>query len=497
MSIFKRRLENEKTEKEIAALQRDLRVIKFEMQGYIDALTGEESSNTYGLNNYRDYQRAIAAINTKYENSAPWGNGLTANIIDFRAAVAISSGPQYKPAERATLRQRDEEGAEIGSGEGPGEEIESEKEMEFVRAFFEFNDINHETPQEWGREGEMEGRFAVGLSWDDVQKQVIATHYPWIKYQYEEVRDPKNPREIIEIRWADRGTGVNAGSLKGDELVCRRLSGRQSAKYPVTKIMRCLTQIEYIDQAFRDWREINRLYAAPVPDFAFKTPEEAEDFDAAFKKNVNWKIKKAFIHSGEFNYKGPDMSGIASLESEIKRQACFIAGTTGYPLQFLLPDMLANRSTSENIMESALIHTASERQIWTGFYEELVSKAMALYALKSSKTKLDPNKISISISLMTKEQWDRLASFWLPAFEKDLVTREAVLPMIPDFNVREEMERRESADESKVAQITAELDKAQAEAENNQQQQQPPPPPPVAGQFKKKPKAGEEKDNEL
>jgi hypothetical protein len=90
-----------------------------------------------------------------------------------------------------------------------------------------------------------------------------------------------------------------------------------------------------------------------------------------------------------------------------------------------------------------------------------------MYTLKTSKAALDPNKIAVTISLMTKEQWDRLVSFWLPAFEKDLVTREAVLPMIPDFNVREEMDRREKADESQVAKITAEIDKVKAEAEQN------------------------------
>jgi hypothetical protein len=183
------------------------------------------------------------------------------------------------------------------------------------------------------------------------------------------------------------------------------------------------------------------------------------------KAGLNFKIKKAWAVVGNFKFAGPDMSGIDSLEREIKRQSCFIAGTTGYPLQFLLPDMLSNRSTSENIMESALVHTASERAIWTGFYEELISKAMKLYTIKTSKTALDPNKLSITISLMTQEQWNRLTNFWLPAFRDDLVTREAVLPQIPDFNIQEELDRRTEADNSKVKQITQELDQVQREAD--------------------------------
>ena len=458
-----------KLKQELNTLRSDFRSFRFHIQGYIDALTGEESPSVYGTNNYKEYEKAVQAVNLKYENGAVWGNALTANIVDFRAAVTVSSGPQYKPAMDSTIQQKDEEGKSIGTGNEGSTPVmdEAEAEIDFCRSFFEANDINHETPQEWGREGEIEGRVAVRLKWDETKKQVIAEHLPWIKYKYKEIRSKQNPKIVESIEWdAQVGSNIPAGTVGGDELVCRRFSGRLSSKNPTTKIMRCLTQIDYIDQGFRDWREINRLYASPVPDVECKTPEEAEEMNAAIKGSINWKIKKLFVHSGVFSYKGPEMTGIDSLEKEITRQACFVAGTTGYPLQFLLPDMLANRSTSENIMESALIHTASERAIWTGFYEELISKAMKMYSEKTSKSALDPNKISITISLMTEEQWQRLIQFWLPAFREELVSREAALSQIPDFNIREELDRREKADNSRIAQITSELDKVKKEAES-------------------------------
>lgn len=448
----------------------DMKVLKFEVQGFIDAMTGEESASIYGNNNYRDYARAVQEINKKYENGALWGNGLAANIIDFRAAVTVSSGPQYKPAMNSTIQQKDEEGKSVGNGSNPIADIEdnAQAEMDFCRDFFDVNNINHEAPQELGRESEIEGVCAVELKWDEIKKQVIVKHYPWLTYKFIEIRSKENPKEITSIKWdANSGLNIEAGEISGDNLVCRRFSGRLSSKYPTTKVMRCLTQIDYIDQAFRDWREINRMYAAPIPVFECATEEEASNMNDAIKTGLNFKIKKAWAFQGKFRYAGPEMTGIDSLEREIKRQACFVAGTTGYPLQFLLPDMLSNRSTSENIMESALIHTASERAIWTGFYEELIKKAMMIYGAKMNKTPFDPNKIAISISLMTQEQWSRLTSFWLPAFKDDLVTREAVLPMIPDFNVREELDRRDEADNSRIAQITAELDKVKMESVKN------------------------------
>lgn len=490
---------------ELEIIRRDFRRLKFDTQGFVDAMTGEESTSTYGTNNFRNYAAAVTAVNAKYENQSAWGNGLTANIIDFRAAVTVSSGPQCKPSMDSTIKQKDDEGDNVGGeGEANGNiqafeaaakiEEDAQAEMDFCRDFFGANDINHETPQAWGREGEIEGRVAVKLEWDKTLLQVKVEHIPWLTYKYTEVKDKENPKIITGIKWeANQAEGIPAGKCEGDNLVYRRFSGRASAKYPTTKVMRCLTQIEYVDQAFRDWREINRLYASPIPIFECETAEAAEDMNASVSAGLNFKIKKAFALHGAFKFVGPEMTGIDSLEREIKRQACFISGTTGYPLQFLLPDMLSNRSTSENIMESAMIHTASEREIWIGFYEELVKKAMALYKIGSSKTPLDPNKIAISISLMTAEQWTRLTQFWLPAFREDLVTREAVLAEIPNFNIQDELDRRTEKDTERVNQISAELDKVKKDADanaaaagNNQ-----------AGNFPPKglPQKGQEDDN--
>jgi len=470
MDIFNKGLkrQNAQLKTSIDTLIEKYNYLNFQVQGYMDAMTGEEKSFKYGFNNFSEYAAACQAVNDRYENKCPFGNDLTANIIDFRAAVTASSGPQYKPAERAIMRTKDEDGKSIGSEKAAAGDVteEAEREMEFCRNFFDVNDLNHETPQELSREGEIEGRVAVELAWDDAQKQVIVIHKPWLTYKYEEERNKLNPKVVDAITWKDQGLEIKAGSIKGDLLVCRRFSGRLCVKYPMTKIMRSLTKIDAIDQAFRDWREIDRLFCAPIPIFECETEEEAERMNAVLESGMNFKIKKAWALHGKFRFAGPDMGGLTSLENEIKRLACFISGSTGYPLQFLLPDMLSNRSTSENIMESALVHTASERAIWTGFYEELIKKAMMLWTAKTGKTALDPNKISISISLMTKEQWDRLTSFWLPAFREDLVTRDAVLPMIPDFNVREEQARRAEKDAEDVARISAELDKVKAEAEN-------------------------------
>lgn len=462
--------------------QKRLNEFKRDIRAYIDPLTGEESTSKYTANEHTDYKRAVQELANKYDNKSSWGCSLAANIIDFRAAVCVSSGPQYKLKKAAEIKPKDDEGKQIGAGIKamkaealPGD---GAKELEFVRGFFEANGIDHETPQDWGREAEIEARLAVQLSWDDTKKQVIADHLPWLKYYYDEKCERPNSKTVSEITWKEttfNGEKVPAGSVSEDELVYRRFGGRTSATDPMGKVIRCMTEIEYIAQAFRDWREIDRLYASPIPVFECGSQEEAENMADAIREGLNWKIKKAFSVYGKFVMVGPDMTGISSLEKEIIRNACFIAGETGYPLQFILPDMLSNRSTSENIMESAMTQTASERAIWIGFYDELITKAMGIYNEKSGMTQLDPTKISVSISLMTQAQWDRLVNFWIPAFREKLVSREATLPQIPDFNVDEELSRAEKAEAEETARIAEQLDRMKEEAEAEGAEGAPPP----------------------
>jgi hypothetical protein len=455
-----------------------LKELHRDVQGWIDSQTSEETTTSYSGNRYRKYETAVKAVSDKYNGDSAWGCDLTGDIVDFRAAVTVSSGPQFKPAEKAMISQKDDQGKavnkqgkednpKIQAFASPNIEDSADREMDFCRDFFDVNNINHETPQELGKEAEIEGRVAVELKWDPTAMQVILVHKPWTVFKYRETRNKLDPKRIDKIEWDAQGTDIVAGSCEGDKLVCRWFSGRLSAKFPMTKIMRCLTKIENLDQGFRDWREIDRLYAAPIPIFECKTDEEAERMSDAIKAGLNFKIKKAFALNGTFKYVGPEMTGIDSLELEIKRLACFVSGTTGYPLQFLLPDMLSNRSTSENIMESALVQTASERAIWIGFYEELIKKAMIMYAANTSKTPLDSTKVSVTIPQMTNEQWTRLTTFWLPAFKDDLITREAALSQIPGFDLREEMDRRAEADQSQVARVTAEIDKMKTEADQN------------------------------
>jgi len=397
-----------------------------------DILSGETFNSPYSGNRYIALDQAIQAIDKKYNCEADWGCQQTANIIDFRAAMIAG------------------EGLKIAS--------DDKKMMDFVDQMIDENNLDYEGIQDNTIDGEIEGRFLMILSWDIVKKMVIATPISWLETKYTVTTNPLDRKEFETVWWLD----ANGGRIEHQApfFVYKKFGGRQSKpNQAIPKLNRCLTQVENIDQAFRDLREINRLFAGPTPTFECNSPEAAADMNDALQ-NKNWRIKKAIAVHGQFRMVGPDMAGVDALEKEIVRLACFISGSTGYPLQFLLPDYLSNRSTAENIMESAVAHTAREREVWLGFYRELIEKSMDLAQSNNPKLsiKYDPDLVKVTLPKITTEQWSRLTTFWLPAVRDGQVRRELFLSQIPGIDAQAEISAMEAEDEEQQQKIVAELE---------------------------------------
>ena len=172
--------------------------------------------------------------------------------------------------------------------------------------------------------------------------------------------------------------------------------------------------------------------------------------------------KKAFVHTGKFQFVGPPMEGVESLEKEIITLAKMISGTTGIPVHHLgLPDLMSNRSTAEDMTEMIQSATQKERETWKGTYEELIRKAMVLYNNHVNKgmskgRQLDPSKISVDIPVTTKEHWDHVEKVFLPAVIAGKISDDLFLEKIPGVDVEAEMKRKEEKEASEIERIKGE-----------------------------------------
>ena len=389
-------------------------------------IAGEQEGAKYRGNEYLTYDLAVEAIDKKYRGVADWGCLQTGNIIDIRAAFIISEGIQVQQVKKE----------------------EGEKELEFAEAFLDYNNLDEEMAQEYAKEAEIEGKILLKLDWDEEAKMVAAQYVSWTAKKYKVKPHPKDYTKYLSVAWTP--SGADEVKLEPPNFVYKKFGGRvNDPNDAAPKIMKCLTQVDNLDKALRDLREIDRIFAAPVPVMEF--PGDPEAAEAAQKKldEINWKIKKALATSGVFKYVQPAMQGTDMLLKEVESLGEVISGATGVPVHFLgFVHLLANRSTGENLADLLYASTLKERVTWIGAYEETLAKAMAIAdrvtgnAQKS--TALKPGLLKVTIPFVTQKHWEALEKIFLPAALGGKISGQLFLSRIPGVNVDEELEMQKS-----------------------------------------------------
>ena len=474
LDIFAKPAQIQEMRKQTALLETQVEKYK-EVQEILvkDILTLNETISSNRGNDYRDYEGAVKAISNKYNCSADWGCLHTGIIIDLRAAFILGEGVQIKH-ETETM-------------------AESERELAWVKDFFSWNALDAEMAQEMAKEAEIEGKVAIKMIYEPMELgygedpagenikwpgMVSARFIPWTSKKYKITADPNDYSDYTEMSWEASGTSP-AGKLGEKEFIYKKFGGRiNNPDEAQPKIMRCLTQIDRLDRALKDLRQINNLYAAQTPDFEVEDSAQVDDLYKRLKK-ANWKIGKMLIHTGKFEMKGVDSGGVDNLIREIELTLKMISGTTGIPIHFLgLLDLLKNRATGDNTRELVTAATARERMIWKGAYEELIEKSMNMFNdnnyKQMSQGKLDPTRIAVDIPVITQEHYDRIEKVLIPAAAAGIVSKEHVASQIPGVDMEKEEERKRKKDEEDAVRRKEEMEALKAEAALQNQQTQPP-----------------------
>jgi hypothetical protein len=396
-----------------------------------DILTLQEVSRAYVGNDYQVYEDAVYAISEKYCGRAEWGALQTRSIIDLRGAFILGEGIRISH----TTETRSE----------------AERELQFAEDFMSFNDLDGELDQEMAKEAEIEGKIAIKLwlneePYRDWPGMVSARFRSWLSSKYVIEADPNDYLWYKKLSWKATST-VPAGSYDETQFVYAKFGGRINMPNEAQpKIAACLTQIDRLDRALRDLREIDHLFASPTPYFKVLSVAEGQAIETYIEK-TNWRIGKALVSSSEFSIVSAPITGVDNLIAEIELCVKMISGATGIPIHYLgLLDLLKNRSTGENIRELIMASTTRERQTWIGVYEELLTKAMQMWnaTYKAQKTEglLDPTRIKVDIPQVTQEHWDHIQNVLIPAVAANIISKEHVAGQIPGVDQEKEAELR-------------------------------------------------------
>jgi len=417
-----------------------------------DILSLQEKASRYKGNDYTTYSDAVVAINEKYNGTADWGVLQTGNIIDLRAAFIINEGPKIVK-----------------------KDTNAQLEYDWATRFFEYNDLDKEVPQEFAKEAEIEGKLVLKIAieekgeakaedeTEEKEPMISVRFISWTEKRYVIKTAPQDYMQYETCTWKPKNKDKDE-VLEAPEFVYKKFGGRIALpNTPAPKVMKCLTQIDDLSKALRDWREINRIFAAPIMGIECETKEHVKSAREAIE-DKNWKIKKIFVGMAKLYYAQFDIKGVESLENEIITLSKMIAGCTGVSVQYLgLADLLKNRSTSDDLRDMLVAATTKERETWKGAYEEIIHKAMIMFNNKvnpqmSNLKKLDPSKIGIEIPVVTKEQWEHLEKVLLPACIAGKISDEFFQEKVPGLDLEAEQQRREDREESELENAKKELE---------------------------------------
>ena len=429
---FKKTIEIKELEmtREIAEIQHDINIL----------ISGAVGNTTYTGSTYKTASAAISELAKKYDGSADWGNQQARNIIDLRAAFIIGQGLKISKKEE-----------------------KFDKELEFIKDFIDYNDLDEEMPQEFAKEAEIEGRFLCRLLPDKEKKNINLQFISYTTNNYEIKTDSNDYKKYLEAKYTKSKTSEKV-ILKPDEFIYKKFGGRTNKVNEIKpKTAMILVQLENLDKALWDWRKINHLFSAPTPYFKTETEEEAKKLYDRLNA-IHWNIGKLLVSKYEYVLKGLEGSGgIESLEKEIVTLAKVISGATGIPVHFLgLPDLMSNRAVSTDLFELIVGSTSKERHVWVGCYEEIFNKAIRM-ANKEFKRNFNENSINVEIPYVTAQKLKEIAEIWFPLYQDRAISWEFFISKIPEADADEMKSQLEKKEEESAKKVLESIKKAEEE----------------------------------
>ena len=421
MALFKNTKVNKLTV-EVQALEKKL----VDLQSSTNILLSDADllSVSYKGNPYVTYESQVTSLAKKYEGQDKWGNQIAQNIIKIRSAFTLGQGLHIYEKEK-------EKGAK-----------EPSKEYEFAKELFNYNDFDQEVPGDFANEAEIEGKCLVKLFWNTEKKMVDVRHISYTEAGYEVETAPEDYKCYTKVLYKLPKRAERTEIIEEPDFVYKKFGGRIfriNKTFP--KLGLILRNMEDMDKCLWDLRKIDKLFASPTPIFECATKTDAGEMSVELKK-INWKIGKVLATTAKYRLVGVEgENGVQFLLKEIEAQAKIIAGTSGVGVHWLgFPELMSNRATAENLMESLYAATKDERKTWIGFYEELIDKALEM-ANKENNQNYVPGKVGISIPFVTAQKMAEIADVYLPLYVSGAITLETLLTKVPEVDAEKELQK--------------------------------------------------------
>jgi hypothetical protein len=385
-----------------------------------------------GTNPYTTKEAQVAEIIRKFHGIADYGNQFVQRIIAVKTSFVMPKG--------------------VGLAVEDAAADPAEAEMEFLEQFLDYNDLNQELALDLLKEKEIEDGILVRLDWNLADSQVEIRYVSWSDTRYALTPAVAGDyRYIGSASWTYEDRQV---TLPWEQFVYTAFNRRANSFTGYPGLGSVLRECEDADKILRDWRKISHLFAKQTPYFKCKDRQEVDATTAAISDS-GWKIGQSLVGTAEFSLVYPEGITVDLLMQELLNKVKMISGATGVSVHFLgFPDVMSNRATADAMQAPVEVVSQGELGRWLGFYEELFDKAIVMRN-RYLGPPLRPGLVKPQIVRYTPQQMTDAKDVWIPAFEKNLVSRREARAKLPDIQVDDEAAFAEIAEREEAARNTA------------------------------------------
>ena len=385
-------------------------------------------TSTDSDNDYASHLLQTTEIISKYSGCGNIGNELIKRIINVSAALQIPDGIEL-------------------AVEGEGEEIKNHKELHYLQECSKANALDAALATFYARELQKQGQLLIELIWDDEDNHVKLKYYPWNVYQYTiQSTGLNNMLPPYTATWED--SNGDQQTLSGDQIVFMSINTTIDTDGKIEgwpTVGSLLNRIDAIGKDLLGWRQSNKLYSYPTPHVKTGDRENARQVADRIRTS-GWTVGQMLVTGGEFEMVVPQ-NYYETLSQSITFNLQLVAGGTGINIGWLgFPGLSGNRSTTQSLGEPIEIASPSDITTWKTFFLQMFNGMIKLRNANLSNSgsdELEENLVVAKIRPISDRQWKILTEVFMPAAKGNLVTPEAFLERIPDFDYKAELKRQE------------------------------------------------------
>ena len=379
-------------------------------------------------NEYSSHALQTNEIILKYAGCGDIGNELIKRIINVSAALQIPDGIEL-------------------AVEGRGEEVKNSPELHYLTLCSKANALDAAMATFYARELQKQGQILLELLWDETDNLIKLKYYPWDIYQYTVTSTGlNNLLPPYTATWQD--DDGNDQTLSGDQIIFLSINTTIDINGNIEgwpTVGSLLNRIDAIGKDLQGWRQSNKLYAYPTPHVKTGERENARQVADRIRAS-GWTVGQMLVTGGEFDMVVPH-NYYETLSESITFNLQLVSGGTGISIGWLgFQDLAGNRANAQSMGEPVEIASSADVSAWKTFFLQMFNGMIRLRNknLNASGSKeLKEDKVIAKIRPISDRQWKILTEVFMPAAKANLISIEAFLERIPDFDLKAELKRKE------------------------------------------------------